>query len=92
MIRIFTLSGVRSCIRIYIYISFDFIKDNYCRPNWFVIFITNDRSFRIIKVIWNLDDITKLSIKILCKSINSIPLLMNGILIKCRLWLTSESL
>ena len=22
-------------------------------PNWFVIFITNDRSFRIIKVIWN---------------------------------------
>ena len=25
----------------------------YRRPYWFVIFITNDRSFRIIMVIWN---------------------------------------
>ena len=38
---------------IYIYISYNFIKVKYSRPNWFVIFITNDRSFRIIKVIWN---------------------------------------
>ena len=25
----------------------------YSRPNWFVKFIANDRSFRIIKEIWN---------------------------------------
>ena len=41
---------------------------------------------------FGIDEITKLSLKILCKSINSIPLLMNGILIKCRLWLTLESI
>ena len=42
--------------------------------------------------LFGIEEITKLSLKILCKSINSIPLLMKGILIKCRLWLTSESL
>ena len=30
---------------------------------------------------FGIDEITELSLKILCKSINSIPLLMNGILI-----------
>ena len=38
--------------------------------------------------LFGIDEITKLYLRILCKSINSIPLLMNGILIKCRLWLT----
>ena len=52
MIRILTISGVRS-IKTYIYISYNFIKVKYSRSNWFVIFITSDRSFRIIKVIWN---------------------------------------
>ena len=50
--KILTISGVRS-IGIYIYISYNFIEVDYSRPHWFVIFITNDRSFRIIKVIWN---------------------------------------
>ena len=36
------------------------------------------------------EEITDLSLKILCRLINSIPLFMNGILIKCCLWLTSE--
>ena len=41
---------------------------------------------------FGIDGITKLSLKILCESINYIPVLMNGILIKCRLWLASESI
>ena len=72
---------------IFIFISNNFIKVKYRIPNWFVIFIANDWRFRIVKVIW-----TRLSLKILCKSINSIPLLMHGMLIKCRLWLISESI
>ena len=36
-------------------------------------------------------DIT-LSRNMLSKSINSIPLLMNGILMKCLMWLISESM
>ena len=51
MIRILTISGARS-IRIYIYISYNFIKVKYSRPDWLVIFLTNDRIFRIIKVVW----------------------------------------
>ena len=51
ILRILTISGVRS-IGIYIYIRYNFIKVRYRRPNWFVIFIGNDRSVRIIKVIW----------------------------------------
>ena len=35
---------------------------------------------------FGIDEITTLFLKILCKSINSKPLLMNGILIKCCLW------
>ena len=42
--------------------------------------------------LFGIDEITELSLQILCKSINSIPLLVNVILIKCRLWLTSESI
>ena len=42
--------------------------------------------------LFGIDEITKLSLKMLCKSINSIHLLMNGILIKRCLWLTSESI
>ena len=34
--------------------SYNFIKVENSRPNWFVIFITNDRSFGIIEVIWNI--------------------------------------
>ena len=45
-----TISGVRS---IGIYISYNFIVVKYSRPHWIFLFITNDRSFRIIKVIWN---------------------------------------
>ena len=41
------ISGVRS-IGIYIYISYNFIKIKYSRPNWFVLVITNNRSFRIL--------------------------------------------
>ena len=51
-IRILTITGVRSIV-IYINISCNFIKVEYSGPNWFVLFIANDRSFRIIKVIWN---------------------------------------
>ena len=36
-------------------------------------------------------DITLLSRKMLDKSMNSISLLMNGILMKCLMWLISES-
>ena len=35
-------------------------------------------------------DITLLSRNMLGKSMNSIPLLMNGILMKCPMWLISE--
>ena len=49
IIRIFTISGGRS-IGINIYIINNFIKVKYSRPNRCVIFITNDNSFRIIKV------------------------------------------
>ena len=35
-------------------------------------------------------DITLLSRNMLGKSMNSIPLLMNGILMKCLMWLISE--
>ena len=49
--RILTISVVGS-IGIYIHISYNFISE-YNRPNRLVIFIANDRSFRIIKVIWN---------------------------------------
>ena len=37
-------------------------------------------------------DITLLSRNMLGKSMNSIPLLMNGILMKCLMWLYSESM
>ena len=37
-------------------------------------------------------DITLLSRNMLGKSMNSIPLLMNGILMKCLMWLISESM
>ena len=37
-------------------------------------------------------DITLLSRNMLDKSMNSIPLLMNGILMKCLMWLISESM
>ena len=36
-------------------------------------------------------DITLLSRNMLGKSMYSIPLLMNGILMKCQMWLISES-
>ena len=34
--------------------------------------------------LFGIEEITELSLNILCKSINSIPLLMNGVLIKGR--------
>ena len=37
-------------------------------------------------------DITLLYPSILGKSMNSIPLLMNGILMKCLIWLISEAM
>ena len=37
-------------------------------------------------------DITLLSRKMLGKSMNSIPVLMNRILMKCLMWLISESM
>ena len=37
-------------------------------------------------------DITLLSRNMIGKSMNSIPLLMNGILMKCPMWLISESM
>ena len=49
---ILTISGVRS-IGVYIHIGNDFVKVEFSRSNRFVIFIANDKSFCIIKVIWN---------------------------------------
>ena len=37
-------------------------------------------------------DIALLSRNMLGKSMNSIPLLMNGILMKCQMWFISESM
>ena len=37
-----------------------------------------------------IDDTTLLSLNMPCKSINSIPLLINRILIKCLMWLILE--
>ena len=50
IIRILTPSGFRS-IGIYIYISYNFIKVKYSRPNWSVIFITNENSGSIYGII-----------------------------------------
>ena len=57
----------------------------------FVIFITNNRRFVFSKY-KGITDITLLSRNVLGKSMNSIPLLMNGILMKCLMWLISESM
>ena len=64
-----TISGVGN-IGICIHIGYNFIKVEYSRPDRFVIFIANDRSFWIIKQ-YGTEEITGLSLKILCKSINS---------------------
>ena len=59
-----------------------FIEIKYSVSNGLVIFITNYWWFRILEII---DGVTDLSLKILGKSINSIPLFMKGIFMKCRL-------
>ena len=48
-----------------------FIEIKYCVSYTLVIFITNYRWFRMLKV--GMNEVTNLSIKILCKTINSIP-------------------
>ena len=53
-----------------------FIEIKYSVSNGRVIFITN---------YWWFNEVTDLSLNILRKSINSIPLFMKGILMKCRL-------
>ena len=53
----------------------------YSIPYLFVIFIANDWSLELLKS-FGIGEITELSLKILCISINSIPSLMNGIVIK----------
>ena len=61
-----------------------FIEIKYSVPNGLVIFITNYRWFRILEIS-RYRRSTDLSLKILGKSINSIPLFMKGIFMKCRL-------
>ena len=61
-----------------------FIEIKYSISNWLVIFITNYWWFRILEIS-RYRRKTDLSLKILGKSINSIPLFMKGILMKCRL-------
>ena len=61
-------------------ISNQFIEIEYCTSNRFIIFITINRWFLIFK-----DDSTVLALNMLGKSMKSIPLLMNGILIKCQI-------
>ena len=61
-------------------ISNQFIEIEYCTSNRFFIFITINRWFLIFK-----DDSTVLALNMLGKSMKSIPLLMNGILIKCQI-------
>ena len=60
------------------------IEIKYSVSNGLVIFITNYWWFRSLEI---LDEVTDLSFKILgtCKSINSIPLFMKGIFMKCSL-------
>ena len=61
-----------------------FIEIKYSVSNGLVIFITNYWWFRILEIA-GIDEVTDLSLKILGKSINSIPLFMKGIFMKCRL-------
>ena len=61
-----------------------FIEIKYNVSNGLVIFITNYRWFRILERI-GIDEVTDLSLMILGKSINSIPLFMKGNFMKCRL-------
>ena len=57
-----------------------FIESKYGAPNRFIVFITNDWYFTVLEK-FGMDDCTDLSLKMLGKSINSIPLLIKGILI-----------
>ena len=61
-----------------------FTEIKYSVSNGLVIFKTNYRWFRILEIS-SIDEVTDLSLKILGKSINSIPLFMKGIFMKCRL-------
>ena len=61
-----------------------FIEIKYSVSNGLVIFITNYRWFRILEIS-RYRRVTVLTLKILGKSINSIPLFMKGIVMKCRL-------
>ena len=65
-----------------------FIEIKYSVSNGLVIFITNYRWFRILEIS-SIDEVTDLSLKTLGKSINSMPLFMKGIFMKCRLLFVS---
>ena len=66
-----------------------FIEIKYNVSYGLVIFIRNYRWFRILEI--SKYRRTDLSLKLLGTSINSIPLFMKGIFMKCRLWFVSES-
>ena len=57
-------------------------KFKYSIPHWLVIFIINYGWCRILEIS-RYDEVTDLTLKILGKSINSIPLFMKGIFMKC---------
>ena len=65
-----------------------FIEIKHSVSYGFVIYITNYRWFRVLEKV-SIQEATDLCLKILGKSINSIPLFiplfMNGIFMKCRL-------
>ena len=69
-------------------IRIKFIEIKYSVSYGLVIFKTNYRWLRILKYV-GIDEVTGLFLKILGKSINSIPLFMRGIFMKCRLNATS---
>ena len=63
------------------------MKFKFSITDWFVIYMIRDFVFSKYE---GIDDITVLSLNMLSKPMNSIPLLLNGILIKCLMWLISE--
>ena len=61
-----------------------FIEIKYSVSNWLVIFLTNYRWFKILKISRYRRSNGSV-LKDTSKSINSIPLFMKGIFMKCRL-------